>query len=378
MRKFSIFVAFVLILSGNAFAIEPLTDDAITISAPSAILMEKESGEIIYEKNAHEKLSPASVTKVMTMLLIVEEIESGRLTLEEMVTGSARAREMGGSQIWLEEGEQMSVHDMLKAVAVASANDCAVAMAEHIAGTEEAFAARMNERAEQLGMTDTVFSNCTGLFESDNHLTTAHDIALMSRELIGHDIIKEYTTIWMDDLRDGEFGLSNTNKLIYYYKGATGLKTGFTTKAMYCLAATAERDGVEYIAVVMHAPTSNDRFESAKTLLNYAFANYTLLSLRPTEGIPDVPVELGRAENVPLSCDGAQHMLIKQSELMELEYLIDIPEKLEAPVTQGQQIGTLTVKSANEVIAKIPLKAAENVDRSSALELFISYLAAMF
>ncbi len=257
----------------------------LKISAPSAILMEKETGRVIYEKNADERLEPASVTKVMTILLIVEAIETGKITLEDMVTTSAYAASMGGSQIYLEEGEQMSVRDMLKSVVVASANDCAVALAELISGSESVFVAKMNARAQELGMTNTTFTNCSGLLDDRTHMTTARDIGLMSRELIRHDIVKEFTKIWMDTVRNGEFGLSNTNKLIYYYKGATGLKTGFTSRSMYCLSATAERDGVEYIAVVLHCETSADRFESAKTLLSYAFANYALISVYPDSAL---------------------------------------------------------------------------------------------
>lgn len=378
MKKLAVFVLLAALLTTGVLAIEPVPESAITINAPSAILMEKETGEIIYEKNAHERLSPASVTKVMTMLLVIEAIEDGSLGFEDTVTGSAHARSMGGSQIWLEEGEQMTVSDMLKAVAVSSANDCAVALAEHISGTEEAFVARMNERARELGMTNTGFSNCTGLFEGDDHLTTAYDIALMSRELIRHGAIKDYTTIWMDDLRGGEFGLSNTNKLIYYYSGSTGLKTGFTTKAMYCLSATAERDGVEYIAVVLKAPTSNDRFESAKTLLNFAFANYALASMLPEEGLPTLPVKLGTSGEVELLCGGAEQRLVKQGELSSLEYSIELPETVEAPVEEGAVLGALTVKSGENVLARVPLRAAAAVERLSPWLVFREYLRAMF
>ena len=241
-----------LLLTAPALAVAPLTDGDIAISAPSAVLMEKTSGEVLYEKNAHERLSPASVTKVMTMLLIVEAIENGDISLDDMVTASARAASFGGSCVYLKEGEKLSVSDMLKCIAVVSANDCAVAMAEYLCGTEQAFVDKMNQRAEALGLKDTLFKNCTGLFEDPEHYTSAYDIAVMSRELIRHDLIKQYTTIWMDSIRNGAFGLSSTNKLVYYYDGCTGLKTGFTNTAMYCLSATAERDGVEYIAVIMH------------------------------------------------------------------------------------------------------------------------------
>ena len=268
------------------------------ISAPSAILIEKETGTVIFEKNADSIMEPASVTKVMTILLITEAIERGDLSLDEHITCSTRAASMGGSQVYLKEGEQMTLHDMLKSIVVSSANDAAVAVAEHMCGTEAGFVSMMNARAKELGMTNTNFNNCTGLMDDPEHVTTARDIAIMSRELISHEMIKEYTTIWTDTIRDGEFGLSNTNKLIRYYEGATGLKTGFTNRSMYCLSATALRDGVEYIAVIMHGETSAKRFEDAKTLLSYGFANYTLADTSPAEILPPIPVILGKTQTV--------------------------------------------------------------------------------
>ena len=253
--------------------------------ASAAVLMEKETGTLLYEQNAHDKLEPASVTKVMTLLLVVEAIDDGRLSLDDLVTVSARAASMGGSQVYLKENEQMTVQDLLKAVTVVSGNDAAVALAEHLSGSEEAFVADMNERAAQLGMADTTFLNCTGL-PAAGHLTSAYDIALMSRALIGHPMIREYSTIWMDSIRNGAFQLSNTNKLIRFYPGATGLKTGSTDSAGYCLSATAERDGMELIAVVLHSPTSAQRFDSAKRLLDFGFANYTLADIHPSQAIP--------------------------------------------------------------------------------------------
>ena len=378
MKKILSVVIALVLFATPAVAIETLEGNDITISAPSAILMEKESGTVIYEKNPHERLSPASVTKVMTILLVVEEIERGNLSIDGIVTASSNARGMGGSQIWLEDGEQMSVHDMLKAVVVVSANDCAVALAEHISGTEEAFVTKMNERAQALGMVNTEFSNCTGLFEGERHLTTAYDIALMSRELIKHDFIKEYTTIWMDSLRDGEFGLSNTNKLIYYFSGATGLKTGYTSTAMHCLAATAERDGVEYIAVIMKDDSSNSRFESAKTLLNYAFANYTLVSVLPDGGLGNVPVKLGKPDIVALTTSGKHNILMKRSEASDLEYTMDLPEYVDAPISAGTQIGMLTVTSPLGKVAEIPLLASNQVDRINSWQVFTALLQSLF
>ncbi len=250
----------------------PVSAATVEITAPSAILMDAATGTILYEENAHERLAPASVTKVMTLLLVMEAIDSGILSWDDTITASAAAAAKGGSQVYLEEGEQMSVRDMVKSVTVSSANDCATALAEAISGSETAFVEKMNERAQELGMTDTHFVNCTGLDDDPNakeHLTSAYDIAVMSRELLKHDEIKEFTTIWMDSVRDGQFGLSNTNKLVRFYQGTTGLKTGYTSAAGFCISASAERDGMELIAVVLHCASSTDRFESAKALLDY-------------------------------------------------------------------------------------------------------------
>ena len=356
-------------------ALQAVEDLPLTV--PSAVLMEKETGELLYEKGAHERMLPASVTKVMTMLLVTEAIEEGRIKPEDMVTASAKASSMGGSQIWLEEGERMSVSDMLKCVAVVSANDCAVALAEYISGSEEVFVQRMNERAAELEMRDTHFTNCTGLFDDDTHYTSAYDIAVMSRELILHDSIKKYTTVWMDTIRDGEFGLSNTNKLIHYYDGATGLKTGFTSKAMYCLSGTAERDGVEYIAVVLHADTSADRFDSAKALLSYGFANYDVVSLRPQEALPPVLVTLGSSESVQPVYAGPDTVLEEKGILSRLSYEIELPQTVAAPVDEGQILGTLTVKSGDELLAQIDIIAPDTVPRLSYKDILCRMLATL-
>ena len=352
--------------------------DAIEIAAPSAILMEKETGQVIYEKNADERLRPASVTKVMTILLIVEEIEKGTISLEDMVTVSAYASSMGGSQIYLEEGEQMSVSDMLKSIIVSSANDAAVAMAEYIAGSESAFVERMNGRAAELGMENTLFMNCTGLLDQAEHLTTARDIAIMSRELIKYDWIKEYTTIWMDTVRDGSFGLSNTNKLIYYYSGATGLKTGFTSEAGYCLSATAERDGVEYIAVVMNCETSQNRFESAKTMLSYAFGAYGLYSVTPDEALPPVCVDMGEKPYIQPVYEGNEKILMEKSKISGIEKTVELNEKISAPVEKGQVLGKVTVKSGDEIVYEGNLVADEAVSRLSTWQIFCNLLSFVF
>ena len=256
MRRFICAALAALYLTIPALAVETLPEESFSLSCTAAVLMERQTGTVLYEKEAHRHLSPASVTKVMTLLLVAEAVESGAVSPDDPVTASRRAASMGGSQIWLEEGEVMTVAEMTKCVAVVSANDCAVALAEALCGSEEAFVARMNRRAEELGLSDTHFTNCTGLFEDAEHYTCAYDIAVISRELLKHEFVRQYTTLWQDTIRSGEFGLTNTNKLVRHYNGCTGLKTGFTSTAMYCLAASAERGGVEYIAVILHGETS--------------------------------------------------------------------------------------------------------------------------
>lgn len=378
MKKLLCAALCTVMLTSPVYAINTLTDDDIDISAPSAILMEKVTGEVIYEKNSHERLPPASVTKVMTMLLIVEAVERGDISLDDTVIASERAASFGGSCVFLEEGEKMSVAEMLKCICVVSANDCAVAMAEHLCGSEQAFVARMNDRARELRLKDTNFKNCTGLFEDDEHYTSAYDIAVMSRELIRHDMIKDYTTIWMDTIRGGEFGLSNTNKLVYYYDGCTGLKTGFTEKAMYCLSATAEREGVEYIAVIMHADTIDKRNNDAKALLSYGFANYRLMPLRSPDVLPPVRVTLGSADSVQPVYDGAEAALVPKNGIGEVSYELDLPDTITAPVEKGQQIGTLRVVSDGKELYSVKLLANSSVARASfgrtLLELVKSYV----
>jgi len=313
----------------------------------------------------------------MTLLLAMEAIDAGSLTLEETVTASPRAASMGGSQIWLEAGEQMSVGETIKCITVVSANDCCVALAEHMAGSEEAFVARMNARAAELGLTDTHFTSCSGLSDSGDHYSCAHDLAVISRELISHEGIKTYSTIWMDSIRNGAFGLSNTNKLIYYYEGATGLKTGFTSAAMYCLAATAERDGTEYIAVVLHAPTSAERFADARTLLSYGFANYTLVSPENLAVLPPVPVSMGRADCVTPVLPEGGGILLEKSAAVSLRAEPELPDSLSAPVEEGQTIGSLKICLGEEEIQRIPLLAGESVPRLGLGEKFLWLLRAL-
>lgn len=355
----------------------PLSGEDIRISAPSAILVEKQTGQILYEKDSHKRLFPASVTKVMTMLLIAEALESGRIALDDTVTASKRAASFGGSCVYLEEGEQMSVSDMLKCIAVVSANDCAVAMAEFISGSEEQFVRAMNERAAALKLEDTHFTNCTGLFEDTEHYTTAYDVAVMSRELIRHDLIKDYTTIWMDSIRGGEFELSNTNKLVYWYDGCTGLKTGYTSSALYCLSATAERDGVEYIAVVMHCQTSESRNDDAKKLLDYAFANFELCPLRSGAEPPQIPVELGRSKTVRTEFGGGEYALVKRGS-GEAEYSLELSGSVRAPVKAGTQLGTLYVRLGGNTAAEVPLLAAEDVARIGFFGVFTLLAGSLF
>jgi len=380
-----------ILLSGTALAMESAEDitwqpaveavvtmDNIKVAVPSAILMEKTTGQILYEQNSHQRLAPASITKIMTILLIVEAIENGTLRLDETVTVSANAARMGGSQIYLKEGEQMKLEDILKAVIVCSANDGSVALAEHLAGSEAAFVELMNKRAAELGMKDTVFANCTGLPTKEEHLTSAHDVALMSRELIKHDMVKKYTTIWMDTVRNGEFGITNTNKLVRFYNGTTGLKTGFTEEAMYCLAATAQREGVEFIAVVMHAETSDIRFEAAKALLNYAFATYTLHDARPDEVLPPVPVKLGKLSYIQPVIEGETSILIKKSEATGITKTVELVKDVEAPVAKGQRLGTLTVRGKDgKIIKELPLVAADEIGKMGWWEIFTRYLLLM-
>lgn len=351
---------------------------ALEVSAPSAVLMEKETGTALYEKDAHAKLEPASVTKVMTLLLTMEAIDAGQLSYDTVITASAHACSMGGSQIWLEENEQMTVDDMLKAVCVVSANDCAVALAEAVAGSEEAFVEKMNQRAAELGMNDTTFKNATGL-PAEGHVTSAWDIALMSRELIlNHPDIRNYTTIWMDSLRDGKSELVNTNKLIRFYEGATGLKTGSTDSALYCLSGTAERDGMELISVIMKAPTSAQRFDDAKTLLGYGFSTYALETIVPQEALPPIPVELGTQATVQPVLGEGTALLLEKAKAGQLSQSVELAESAAAPVARGDTLGTLTVTAGEETVAQIPIVAGEDVARVTFSQMFTRLLRLAF
>ena len=346
--------------------------EGLDVPAPSAILMDAATGTVLYEKNADEKLPPASVTKIMTLLLVMEALDSGRIGWDDMVTASEVAAAKGGSQVYLEVGEQMSMDEMLKSVVVSSANDCATALAEHVAGSEAAFVEKMNARAAELGMENTHFVNCTGLDDGENaseHLTTARDIATMSRELLTHEEIKKYTTIWMDTVRNGQFGLSNTNKLVRFYEGTTGLKTGYTSTAGHCLSASAERDGMELIAVVLHCESSTDRFRSAKALLDYGFANYALADTQPEEPMQPVRVILGEESTLTPVLQQTAPILIEKGELAGITKTVTLCQEVEAPVEAGQQLGTLTLSTSTRTLAEIPIIAPQSVEKLTLWEL---------
>ncbi len=361
MKRAVGFLAALVLVWGMAM---PCWGVELTLTSHAALLMEKATGEILYALNEHEARPPASVTKIMTVLLTMEAIDSGRIALDDMVTVSAYAAGMGGSQVFLAEGEQMSVDDLLKAVCVSSGNDAAVALAEHVAGVTELFVEQMNNRARELGMKDTHFVNCTGL-TAEGHVTSAYDIALMSRELLlHHPEVRNYTTIWMDTLRNGTFGLSNTNKLIRFYDGATGLKTGFTQEAGYCISATAERDGMELIAVIMKGNTSDSRNADAKTLLNYGFSTYALVDIQPEEPLPFLPVVLGTADTVSAVLpEEGRTLLLEKSQTGGLTQTVELPESVAAPVCAGDRLGTLTVSREGTVALAIPIVAGETVER---------------
>ena len=373
MKRFFLAVAVCLLLP-----LLPARAGAAQLQVPgkSAVLMDIATGTVLHAQNAHEKLAPASVTKVMTMLLIMEAIDAGQIGWNDPVTASEAAAAKGGSQVYLKVGEVMTVSDMVKAIAVSSANDCACAMAEHLAGTEAGFVDRMNRRAGELGMKDTHFVNCTGLDDGEEareHLTSAYDIALMSRELMkNHPEIQKFTTIWMDTLRGGSFGLSNTNKLVRFYPGATGLKTGFTSGAGYCLSATAQRDGLGLIAVVMGCETSQERFSACKQLLDYGFAGYSLVSPQLEEGT--VPVVLGTESTVRAVPGEPVKLLVDKAQANQVLVRTTLEESVTAPVSQGQRLGTLTVQVGEQVLAQVPLVAETAVPRLTFGDLFLKVL----
>lgn len=374
MKRWGVFLVVAALLL-SCVPVKAQTVD-LQVAGKSALLMDATTGTILYEQNAHELLAPASVTKVMTMLLIMEAIDSGKIGWEDMVTTSEAAAAKGGSQIYLKVGETMTVRDMVKSITVSSANDCACAMAEHIAGSEAAFVSLMNEKAKVLGMEHTNFVNCTGLDdqpEAAQHRTCAYDIAIMSRELlVKHPDIKELTTIWMDTVRDGTFGLANTNKLIRFYSGATGLKTGYTSKAGYCLSASAQRDGMELIAVVMGAESSKDRFSACKSMLDYGFANYALVT--PENPTAQVPVKLGTDDAVTASPTENVAQLVEKAQRNEVRVQVEMEESVTAPVSAGQKLGRMTVYCGEQVLTQVPMVAEKAVPKLRWSQMFARIL----
>lgn len=350
----------------KASEVEP----TVTIHAKSAILVERSTGVVLFEYNADTQTAPASITKIMTLLLVMEAMEEGKFGLDTEVTATEHACSMGGSQIWLEPGEVMTVDELLRATAIASANDTSVALAELVAGSEEAFVNQMNERAAQLGMTNTVFKNATGL-DAEGHLSTARDIAIMSAELLKHDLIKKYTTVWMDSLRDGETELTNTNRMVRFYKGCTGLKTGSTDIAGCCLSASAERDGMELISVTLGSANNNERFAAARKLLDFGFANYEV-AVPDYEGeAPEtIRVSFGTADAVPVVFGEAEPLLLAKGEAKNLTQTIELVDSLEAPVAKGDTVGTVTVELNGEYISEYPVLAAETVERMTFFRAF--------
>ena len=339
----------------------------------SAVLMDSATGTVLYEKNPDEALPPASVTKIMTLLLVMEAIDSGKLKLEDKLQASEYGASMGGSQVYLEPGEEMSVDDLLKCVVVSSANDAAVTLAEAVAGTESGFITMMNDRARELGMTSTNFENATGLDDTTvNHVTSARDIAIMSRELMSHPLILQYSSIWMDTVREGAFGLSNTNRLIRFYSGATGLKTGSTSKAKFCISATACRDGLHLIAVIMGAPTRDIRNEAAKTLLDYGFANFSLYTDTGGQG-DNVKVLGGVADECPTVYEPFC-ALMRKGDSSKVVLNIEAAQSIAAPVKEGDVIGKVTYTVGEEVVGETPLLAGQTVEKISFRGLFLRML----
>lgn len=331
------------------------------ITAKSGVLMEQETGRILYEKNPHEKMPPASITKIMTMLLVMEAIEEGRINLTDTVCASAHACSMGGSQIWLKENEQMTVEQLLKATAVASANDAAMALAEHVGGSEEGFVAMMNNKAQELSMSDTAFVNPTGL-DAEGHFSSAYDIAVMSRELMKHEKIKLYTTIWMDSLRGGKTELVNTNKLVRFYKGCTGLKTGTTDGAGSCVSVTAERESLKLVSVVMGSSTSKERFSSARQLLDYGFSSFMMYTPKISGELPtEIKVKGGVSETVPIEMSEGCSVIIPKGKQKEIEEVIALKEETEAPVKAGDKVGEIALMLDGEPVTTFEIKAKEDI-----------------
>ncbi len=370
MKIISVFLAVTLALLSSFVTVNASENTGIEGDAKSVILIEAETGTVLYEKDSDKPLPPASVTKIMTMLLVMEAVDSGKISLEDTVTVSENAAKMGGSQVYLEAGEQMSVHELLKCVVVSSANDACVALAEYVAGSEEAFVRQMNARASELGMTQTNFENTNGLDDTvQNHVISARDIAKMSAELITkHPKILEYSSIWMDSIRGGEFGLTNTNRLIRFYDGANGLKTGSTAKAGFCISASAKRNGMQLICVVMGASSRDARNETARKLLDIGFAGYAYENY--DGGMTEIKVT-GSTESVLPLAFGDFKTVIDKADKGKIEYSLDLPEEVNAPIKEGERVGTLTYILNGEVLAEIPVTAAKSAPRITFVQIFV-------
>ena len=369
----------VLIIAPFSVSTTAVNESEIKVGAKAAVLMDASTGEVLYSFNENEKLYPASVTKIMPLLLFMEALDSGKIALTDTVTASPTASSKGGSQIWLKEGEQMTVDELLRATAIASANDACTALGEHIAGSEVGFVKMMNDRAKELGMMNTNFVNCSGLDDdTTEHLTTAYDIALMSKELLSHERIKTYTTVWMDSLRNGETQLVNTNKLVRFYSGTTGLKTGTTTKAGYCLSASAERDGLHLIAVVMGADNSTDRFESAKAMLNWGFANFETVTPQIDSSLfGEVEIIRGVDETVKPVITGVKPITLKAGEKSQLKNEINLSESVEAPIEKNQTLGTVTLKIGDKEIARYNLVSENFVEKTNIGHIIVRFLSSL-
>ncbi len=375
MKKISTFIIIITMLT-TICCFSAAAEGGPEISVPSALLMDQTTGTVLFEKNADERRAPASVTKIMTMLLIMEALDAGKIKMDTSISVSAQAAGMGGSQVYLKENETMTVDEMLKCIAVVSANDCCVAMAEAIAGSNAAFIELMNTKAAELGMTNTHFNSCTGL-DTEDHYTTARDIAIMSRALMEHSEIQNYTTIWMDSVRGGAFTLSNTNKLVRFYDGATGLKTGFTDTAGYCLSATATRDSLSLIAVVLGGETSDKRFEDAKAMLNYGFSQYSIYQDEPAPPMP-VTVIKGMEDYVIPILSEEPAFLVPKGETANIAYTVNLPDSVLAPVETGQKLGSIDYTLGGKSIGSIPLVAQKEIPRVTFGHLFFHLIQYFF
>lgn len=355
-------------------AIENNNGIDLALDCKSAILMEANTGTVLYEFNSDMALPPASVTKIMTLLLVREEIEKGNLKYSDMVTASAYAASMGGSQVYLKEGEQMTVEDMIKSVVISSANDAAVALAEHISGSEDLFVLKMNEKARELGMQNTNFENTNGLDDTVlNHVASARDIAIMSRELIKYEDILKYSSTWMDSIRDGQFGLTNTNRLVRFYQGATGLKTGSTAKAKFCVSVTAERQGMHLICVIMGAPSSDIRNSIATKLLNWGFSNFEIYN-DSSEILLPINVNYGVENKCHISTSDFS-VVVKKGEAKKIQKMINSPKTISAPITVGEEIGFVEYKLNNQTIGKSYILSLQNIEKIDFYSLFIRILS---